>query len=190
MKQLMIFFLLIAGQQTINAQNSRNDYHSARETYLKPNDIHEFLAQYSGEWTGEMSTWLYPQSSAQRLPLAVVDKMILGNRFMQMTINGTITGTPFECLITLGYSTTNQRFTTTNLDNLGTGTVTLTGYWVSPRKTIELFGDMPTPENTDVVHLRQLINFVDNDTYVIEYFDKRAGQQEFKNREFRFKRKK
>ncbi|RYG05991.1 MAG: hypothetical protein EOO07_29505 [Chitinophagaceae bacterium] len=37
---------------------------------------------------------------------------------------------------------------------------------------------------------RQVITFIDKDNYVIETFDKRAGQEEYKNFEYRFTRKK
>ncbi|MEO6150606.1 MAG: DUF1579 family protein [Mucilaginibacter sp.] len=189
MKKLLLIVLTLIGPAYLFAQSTPGNFISPVEVYVKPNEVHQFLAQYSGEWDEVITIWLFPKSQGENFKVSSTNKMILNGRFLQSSQSGYLAGSNFEGLTTLGYSTTNQRFTVTILDNLGTGTITLMGYWVTPLKTIELFGDMPTPENTDVIHIRQVITFIDKDNYVVQNFDKRAGQEEYKNFEYRFTRK-
>ncbi|RYZ97864.1 MAG: DUF1579 domain-containing protein [Sphingobacteriaceae bacterium] len=189
MKRLLLFILLTA-PFTLLAQTTPGNTLTPAEIYIWPNTIHQKLAEYEGEWDEEVTMWLSPKSQPETYKIKCINKMILGGRYLQSSQRGYMMGTEFEGLTTIGYHTNNQKFTLTILNNIGTGTLTLLGFWITPFKSIELFGDIPNAENTDVIHVRQVINFIDKDNYVIQNFDKRAGHEEYKNMEYRFTRKK
>lgn len=187
-KKYFLYLALLLMPARLFAQQA--DSMTALEKYRNPAEAHKFLAQYTGLWNETATIWLSPGSSPQSFKFTAANKMLLGGRFFQSSQKGSMGGFEREALATLGQHTTNQKFTLTLIDNAGTGTLTLLGFWTKPFESIELFGDIPSPANTDVVHVRQVIHFVDKDHYVIQHFDKRAGQDEFKSAEYRFTRKK
>ena len=188
MKRLLLVLLIVPG--VLFAQTAPDNTLSAAEKYIKPNEVHQKLAEYEGEWDEEVVMWLTPKSQPETFNISCTNKMILGGRYLQSSQSGYMMGTMFESLSTLGYHTNNQKFTLTLINNTGTGTLTLLGFWITPFKRIELFGDIPSPANTDVIHVRQVINFIDKDNYVVQNFDQSAEHDEYKNVEYRFKRKK
>lgn len=186
--KILISIILFILPVFVFAQTDKDNSMSAWQKYVTPGNTHKFLSVYEGEWTEEISIWMSAGSQPEKFTITTVNKMILGGRYLQTTQSGYMAGTTFEGINTLGQHANSEKFTLTIIDNMGTGTLTLQGFWATPEKVIELFGDIPSPENNDVVHVRQVITFVDKDHYIIQNFDKRASHNEYKSAEYHFTR--
>ncbi|RYZ93905.1 MAG: DUF1579 domain-containing protein, partial [Sphingobacteriaceae bacterium] len=92
MKQLLLYILLSTSPACVFAQSTPGNFISPREVYMKPNEIHQFFSQYSGEWTGEITIWLVPKNQGEKFNINCINKMILNGRFLQSSQSGRLVG--------------------------------------------------------------------------------------------------
>lgn len=144
-----ILFAIINTFGGIVAQN--DSLPDAWTRYMMPGLTQEFLASYAGKWNMEARFYSSRDAEAQVFALDAVSEMILGNRFLQMKQSGLMAGMPFEALLLLGFNTTANEFSSTQLSNFGTGTLSLSGGWNKIYQNINLYGKMKNPGNGETV---------------------------------------
>jgi len=161
----------------------------AWQTYMAPGEVHKMMAAYIGEWSDEITMWMAPGAPPEKTITTSKSEMIMGGRYQVSKSTGTMMGMPFEGMGLMGYDNAKKVFTSTWIDNFGTGTLTMEGTWDDQTKSITLKGKMVDPMSGKEVMTKQVIKFIDKDNQVMEMYDNKTGT-EVKTMEIKSTRKK
>lgn len=156
--------------------------------YATPSTPHKMMAEEVGTWNCDMTFWMGPDAKPEKATSTADIKMVLGGRYQEANYKGTMMGQPFEGKSTLAYNNASKEFTTTFIDNMGTGMMVAMGPWNEANKSIELKGDMVNPMNGKKTAYREMYTVVDANTRKMEMFDTKEGK-EYKSMEILMKRK-
>jgi len=155
--------------------------------YMTPGDMHKMLATSNGKWTEDVSMWMDPSQPPMKSTAVSENKMILGGRYQQSNITGSFSGMPFEAQSIIGYDNMKKVFTSSWIDNMGTGIMNMEGPYDVATKTITLMGTEIDPMSGKEMKMRETIKMVDDNTQVIEMYSMMGGK-ETKNMEIKLKR--
>ena len=161
----------------------------AWQAYATPGDAHKMMAAEVGSWTNEMTFWHGPDEQPMKAISTSEVRMLLGGRYQEMLYKGDMMGMPFEGRSTLAFDNTTKEYTSTWIDNMGTGMMVMKGKMEPGAKSMELTGDMVDPVRGRAVKCREVYTIVDDNTRKMEMFDNKSGK-EFKSMEIVMKRKK
>ncbi|WP_264535624.1 DUF1579 domain-containing protein [Flavobacterium sp. N1736] len=156
--------------------------------YATPGSAHKLMANETGTWNCDMTFWSEPNGKPQKANSTAIIKMILGGRYQETNYSGTMMGQSFQGKSTLAYNNANKEYTTTFIDNMGTGMLVATGKFDDKNKSMELKGDMINPLNGKKTPYREIYTIVDATTRKMEMFDVKNGE-EFKSMEIIMKKK-
>ena len=145
------------------------------QDYMTPGDVHKMIAKYDGTWNSSVSVWMQPGSAPMTSKSVAVYTMILGGRYQQAKMTGDYGGMPFEAFSLLGYDNSKKVFTSTWIDNFGTGTMTLEGTWDGASKTIIFNGKMFEPMSNKDIVIKETIQYVDDNTIKNQMFIESAS---------------
>ncbi len=162
----------------------------AWQDYSSPSKVHEMIASWNGIWNAENTQWMDSKAPPAITKGTATNKMILGGRFQEMNYKGEIMGMPFEGIGTLGYDNALQIFTSTWIDNMGTGVMTMEGQWDEATKTINFKGKSTDPMTKKTMDMREVFTVIDANNQKMEMFGKGMDGKEFKMMEIKFTRKK
>lgn len=179
MKKYPIFLFLIFQFVVMQAQE-RNPW----SVYMTPAVEHERLATYEGKFQVEITM------SGAKEPIVVyaVHQMILDGRFLDIEQTGKMMDMDYVSYTTLGYNTIDHTYTMVTYTNMGTGILTLTGKWDNEVNGIVLYGNLTNPVSERTIRVKQVIHFLDDDSFLIESFDKEEDAPESKTVVYKFKR--
>ena len=155
--------------------------------YGTPGTPHKMMADENGTWKCDMTFWMEPNGKPQKATSTAVIKMILGGRYQESSYKGMMMGQSFEGKSTLAYNNASKEYTTTFIDNMGTGMLVAIGKYDEKSKSIEFKGDMINPLNGKKTPYRELYTFVDAATRKMEMFEVKKGE-EFKSMEILMKK--
>lgn len=124
MKKILSAVAAIIISNLLFAQ-SDNDM-KAWQDYMTPGDVHKMMAKYNGEWNEEVTMWMAPGAPPTVSKATAKNEMIMGGRYQLSKSTGNMMGMPFEGMSTVGYDNAKKQFTSTWIDNFGTGTMALT----------------------------------------------------------------
>ena len=117
----------------------------AWEDFAKPGAMHQWMAKTNGTWEAEVSQWMgTPEPTKAKA--TIVQNSVLGGRYVTSKFISTMMGQPMEGISTMGYDNAKKVFTSTWIDNLGTGIVQMSGTYDEATKTLNLKG-----QQTDAV---------------------------------------
>lgn len=156
--------------------------------YATPGNEHKLMADEVGTWNCEMTFWYEPNGKPEKATSTANVKMILGGRYQEAIYIGTMMGQPFEGKSTLAYNNASKEFTSTFIDNMGTGMMVGFGKYDEKTKSIEFKGDMVNPMNGIKTPYREIYTIVDPKTRKMEMFDMKNGE-EYKSMEIIMKKK-
>jgi hypothetical protein len=184
MKRILIILITLLTTSNINAQTV-----DPWTKYMTPNEIHKVLGEYVGDFSMEISMWMTEGKAPEIINVNSSHKMILGNRFLEMTQQGNMMGMDYESISTFGYNTIDENISLTTLTNMGTGTLYLKGVWDAKNRIAILKGQTKNPIDNKTIKVRQRITFIDKDNLLIENFDTYQGQKEKKSIQYKLTRK-
>lgn len=156
--------------------------------YATPSAPHKMMAEEVGMWNCEMTFWMEPNGKPEKATSTADIKMILGGRYQEANYKGMMMGQPFEGRATMAYNNASKEFTSTFVDNMGTGMMIAMGKYDEGSKSIELKGDMVNPMNGKKTPYREMYTIVDANTRKMEMFDTKNGE-EYKSMEIVMTRK-
>lgn len=156
--------------------------------YATPGNEHKLMADEVGTWNCEMTFWYEPNGKPEKATSTANVKMILGGRYQEAIYIGTMMEQPFEGKSTLAYNNASKEFTSTFIDNMGTGMMVGFGKYDEKTKSMELKGDMVNPMNGIKTPYREIYTIVDPKTRKMEMFDMKNGE-EYKSMEIIMKKK-
>lgn len=160
----------------------------AWQAYATPGNPHKLMADEVGTWNCDMTFWSEANGKPEKAASIAVIRMILGGRYQEADYKGTMMGQPFEGKSTLAYNNASQEYTTTFIDNMGTGMMVAMGKYDEKTKSIELKGEMVNPLNGKKTPYREVYTIVDPTTRKMEMFDTKNGT-EYKSMEIIMKKK-
>lgn len=156
--------------------------------YATPGNEHKMMADETGTWKCDMTFWEGPNGKPSKATSTANIKMILGGRYQESIYSGTMMGQPFEGKSTLAYNNASKEFTTTFIDNMGTGMMVAIGKYDEANKSMNFKGDMVSPLNGKKTPYREVYTIVDANTRKMEMYDTKNGE-EYKSMEIIMKRK-
>ncbi len=154
-----------------------------------PGPVHALFAGHGGDWTITAKSWMVPGADPIVSESESQAEMILGGRFLDERLVGTVMGQPFEGRGLTGYDNSTHVATSIWMDNLGTVMVVMTGVYEKPGEPMELFGEMVDPASGSILKVRTVTNFTGDDAHSMEYFMTVPGMDEIKSMELIYKRK-
>jgi len=157
-------------------------------SYATPGNAHKMMAAETGTWNCDMTFWEEANGKPSKSTSTANVKMILGGRYQEAIYSGTMMGQPFEGKSTLAYNNASKEFTTTFIDNMGTGMMVATGKYDEANKSMNFKGDMVNPLNGKKTAYREVYTIVDANTRKMEMYDTKNGD-EYKSMEIIMKRK-
>jgi len=160
----------------------------AWQEYATPGNPHKMMADEVGTWNCDMTFWTEPNGKAEKSTTTAEIKMVLGGRYQEAVYKGTMMGQPFEGKSTLAYNNASQEYTTTFIDNMGTGMMVAMGKYNEAAKSMEFKGEMVNPVNGEKSPYREVYTIVDPKTRKMEMFDMKNGS-EYKSMEIVMKKK-
>lgn len=160
----------------------------AWQAYATPGTPHKLMADEVGTWNCDMTFWYEPNGKPEKASSVANVKMILGGRYQESNYQGKIMGAPFEGKSTLAYNNVSKEYTTTFIDNMGTGMMIASGKYDEATKSMELKGEVVNPVNGKKTPYREVYTIVDPTTRKMEMFDVKNGS-EYKSMEIVMKKK-
>jgi hypothetical protein len=161
----------------------------AWEDFAKPGAMHQWMAKTNGTWEAEVNQWMgTPEPTKAKA--TIIQSSILGGRYTAGKFISTMMGQPMEGMSTMGYDNAKKMFTSTWVDNLGTGIVHMSGNYDEATKTLNLKGhqtDAVTGKDTDI---REEMKIIDDNSYSMIMYGAGMDGKEAKFMEGIFKRKK
>lgn len=159
--------------------------------YMTPGDVHKMMESWNGTWNGEVTMWHVPDAPPEVSNATTTNKMILGGRYQQSTSTGNMMGQPFEGISTVAYDNAAKMFTSTWIDNMGTGMMVLTGPWNEATKTMMLSGKMidPSAGNAKEMQIRETFQIIDDKNQLMEMFGPGPDGKEYKMLSIKYTRK-
>lgn len=145
--------------------------------YATPSEAHKLMADEVGSWNCDMTFWTEPNGKPQKSTSVAEIKMILGGRYQEAVYKGTMMGQPFEGKATLAYNNASEEYTSTFIDNMGTGMMVGMGKYNQAAKSMEFKGEMVNPVNGEKTPYREIYTIVDPKTRKMEMFDMKNGSE-------------
>mgnify|MGYP003577068672 CR=1 FL=1 len=160
----------------------------AWQAYATPGASHKLLSDEVGTWNCEMTFWYEPNAKPEKTSSVATIKMILGGRYQEANYVGKIMGAPFEGKSTVAYNNASKEFTTTFIDNMGTGMMVAVGKYDEGTKSVEYKGEVVNPVTGKKAPYREVYTIVDPTTRKMEMYDTKNGA-EYKSMEIVMKKK-
>ncbi len=149
----------------------------AWQEYATPGNPHKMMADEVGTWNCDMTFWSEANGKPEKATSVAVIRMILGGRYQESDYKGTMMGQPFEGKSTLAYNNASEEYTTTFIDNMGTGMMVAMGKYDESKKSMEFKGEMVNPVNGKKTPYREVYTIVDPKTRKMEMYDVKNGSE-------------
>ena len=166
------------------------DYKKTEENMVMmatPGEHHEHLAMLAGDYTYKAKAWMAPGQPPMEWEGERSAKMILGGRYLQEMVSGSMMGQPFEGIGMLAYDNMNERYVHTWYDNLATGVTTSYGA-CSKEDGWTLKGEHFNPMVGQNTNFRMVLK-PGEDGFVFEWYEAIPGAEERRTMEITYTKK-
>ena len=162
---------------------------AAWEKFATPGAPHKALAALAGAFDTKVTMWMAPGAPPSVSTGFSHNKMVLGDRYLEQTFNGTFNGMPFQGVGYTGYDNGKKQYFGTWMDNMSTGVMTSTGT-SSDGKSFK-FNTVNTDAMTGKDSLGQsVLNVGDADHHTMEMWGPGPDGKMFKMMQIDYTRKK
>jgi hypothetical protein len=145
-----------------------------------PGKMHEHLAKDVGVWHGKHTMWMAPGTDPIKSESTSKVTKMLDGRFTKLEVEGEIPGMgPFHAVSITGFDNVAQKFTSTWIDNHGTGMMNGTGELSPDGKTLTWKFTYNCPIAKKPVVMRQIETVTGSKTKTLEMFgaDPKSGKE-------------
>lgn len=176
--------------ETAQAAKPMDSAAAAREweAYATPGEMHKMMAAETGKWNCEMTFWEYDGAEPQKTTVSANVAMAMGGRYQIGDYKGKMMGMDFEGKSTMAFNNASNEFTSTWIDNMGTGLMVMKGKMNSDGKSMTLYGETTDPLTKGICKTREVYTVVDDNTRKMEMFDTKDNAKEYKSLEIVMKR--
>ena len=165
----------------------------------KLNDNHKLLGDLAGTWSYKVKYWMNPDPKAPPTESSgtSVTKPTMGGRYFITDVtgkmkmpgaDGKMKDVEFKGMAFDGYDNAKKKFTSSWIDNMGTGILASEGTYDPATKTFTYNAEMEVIPGMKQ-KVREMIKVVDKDHHTFEWYEDRGGQQA-KTMEINYTRKK
>lgn len=162
----------------------------AWQEFATPGAMHQWMEKTNGTWEAEVSSWMAADAPPMKSKAVNVQSSAMGGRYVIGKYTGSMMGQPFEGMSTMGYDNAKKMFTSTWIDNMGTGIVHMTGTYDEATKMLNLKGHQTDPMTGKDSDMREEMKMIDDNTYTMTMYGAGMDGKEMKFMEGTFKRKK
>ncbi|MBL8497913.1 DUF1579 domain-containing protein [Nitrosomonas sp. JL21] len=190
---IAVLFMLVATPIVADEKKSNKPMSSEEmvEIYTKlaaPGEPHRLLASLAGNWTTTTKEWMDPQKQPTESTGSVEAKMILGERFLQQQISGTMHGRPHTGIWTVGYDNLLKRYVSSWIDSMSTQIFMMDGTASADGRTITFTGQHAEVGGGHMSH-RAVWKIVDGNNQEFVMYGAHHGAAEMKMMEVVYTRK-
>jgi len=158
--------------------------------FATPGAMHQWMEKTNGTWEAEVSSWMAADAPPTKSKAVNVQNSAMGGRYVIGKYTSTMMGQPFEGMSTMGYDNAKKLFTSTWVNNMGTGIVHMTGTYDESTKTLNLKGHQTDPMTGKDSDMREEMKMIDENTYSMAMYGAGMDGKEMKFMEGIFKKKK
>jgi hypothetical protein len=180
MKNIFVLIALLFSSAYLNAQNP-----DPWTEYMTPSSVHNLLSQYTGKFKMEITMSMGDRNEASIISINSDHSMLLGGRFLELNQQGKMMTMDYQSIMTMGFNNTDKKFALTSITNMGTGTLSLFGDWDEKSRSATLFGQLSNPMTGNIIHVKQVVRFIDNNTILIESYDRENEKPEKKTVQYK-----
>ena len=159
----------------------------ARMKAATPGEHHQHLGKGVGSWTYEGQVWA-PGEEPAPMSGTMDSKWILGGRWVQTEVKGSMMGMPTEGVALDGYDNVTGRYISSWRDTMGTSVMVSYGKCDGTGTKTTYKGSMVDPMSGQEVMVKSATTWINDNTIEIEMWVVIDGQ-DFKNMEFTARRK-
>ena len=184
-----LFALPVAGDDTETRAAEAPDMAAGMEAMQKaaaPGENHEFLAGLEGDWSFASKVWMAPGQPPMESAGKSTKSMIMGGRYLQEKVEGSMMGNTFHGLGVTAYDNTAGEFINTWFDDMSTSIAVARGQ--RDGDTLTMHGEYLDPMSKQTMKVRYVTRVVDADHHVFEYFMTMPGAPEMKSMEIAYSR--
>ena len=157
--------------------------------FATPGANHKTLDSMVGTWDAKVTMWDAPGAQPHSSTATSETHWVLGNRYVQETVNGTFMGMPFQGIGITGYDNAKKQYFNTWFDNFGTGYMTSTGT-AADAKTMSFKTNTTNPMNGQDMPGESKLTIADADHHVMEMWGPGPDGKNFKMMQIDYTRKK
>ncbi len=143
----------------------------AWEIYMTPDANHNYIKEYLGKWNVQASMTMEEGQAPQVTPLTAEITEIMDGRFFEIKLEGIMQEFEIKTLMTLGFNTSSGKAELTEITNLGTGMLLMSGEWSRPAELLVLKGEMKNPVADNYIHIEKEFEFLGPNQFVIRNYD-------------------
>jgi hypothetical protein len=161
------------------------------EKYMKaaaPGPEHQKLAKLAGKWKLVVTAWMAPGGPAQKSDGTAEFTSLLGGRYLQQEVHGSMADQPFEGRGLEGYdNVTKERFGTW-IDSMSTGLMVSRGKCAPDAKKCTFKGTMPDAVAGKNVSITEIVTYTDDNHFTFEMHGPGPDGKSFKMMEIAYAR--
>ena len=133
--------------------------------FATPGPEHAQLAKSAGEWETFVED-LTPGMGNEKTTGTATAKMIMGGRYLQEDVKGTMMGQPYEGMAITGFDNQTKEYFSTWIDSMGTGIAYQKGKMVGGK--MEMSGEMTCPMKDKPITMKSTFTPESADKHVME----------------------
>jgi hypothetical protein len=141
------------------------------EKYMKaatPGPEHQQMAKMVGKWKLQVTTWMMPGAPPQKSEGTAEFRTILGGRYLEEEVHGSMGDQPFEGRGLEGFDNiTKERFGTW-VDSMTTGPMVMKGKCAADGKKCTMSGKMSDAVAGKAVQVTSTTTIKDDNTFIME----------------------
>lgn len=168
------FLILISFTATILKAQDQDAMKKWME-YMTPGEQHIAMAKMAGDWKYTSKMWMAPGQEPMTTEGKAKFEVLLGGRYVQMNVNGSIMGMPFEGIGVNGYDNASKKYVSSWIDNMGTSIMFLEGTMDPATNVLTYTGTMVDPMTGKNLQIRQTIKGETADKFIMEMYDTKEG---------------
>lgn len=158
--------------------------------YAALGEAHKMMSAENGMWEEDMTMWMSAGAEPMKNKMTADYKTIMGGRYQESNHKGSFMGAPFEGKSTLAFDNATQEYTSSWIDNMGTGMMIMKGKYDPATKMLSMEGECVDPVTKKTKKMRETITIIDDNTRKMEMFDTGYDGKEYKNMEIMMTKKK
>lgn len=156
----------------------------------QPGPPHETFKKWAGEWESASRFWMTPDAPPSESKGRAEFELLYGGRYLLGRHKIEMPEGSFEGMSLDAYDNVKKKYVSMWIDSLSTGVYLMTGTADAAGKVWNYAGTMDDPLTGEDKPTRMVMRWLNDDTVVMEMFEKPAGKDEFKNMEMTYTRKK
>ncbi len=171
------------------AADPQTEMMAKMQEYGTPNENHKVLESMVGSWDHTVKWWKATGTEPEVSTGTTESKWILGGRFVEGAVAGTMMGQPFEGKSVVGYDNVKKEYTSLWIDNMATGVMISSSTYDAATKTFAEKGNFSCPIMGANMAYRGMIKINDENSYVYEMYMTDPEGKEMKSMEIAYTRK-